>query len=154
MKKITSIILSAIMIITLSACGKEQTDNEEVKTTLPVTEEAVPETKTTLPVTEEDVKDDNPNDLFFDEADYTVEQKEPVTYPDSYSITKTYTLKNKTEATLPVEINLDSEKITLNSTKVSDLTSIGWTLTNNKADSTVKSKQKTNSVICNPNEKP
>ena len=81
MKKIISIILIAIMIITLAACGKEQADTEEVKTTLPVTEESVQE--------------DNSDDLFFNEADYTVEQDEPYTYPNNdYKIEKTYKLKN------------------------------------------------------------
>lgn len=141
MKKFVSILIVSMLIITLSACGKEQNDPEEVKTTLPVTEETAPE--------------DNSDDLFFNEENYTVERGEPTTYPDNaYQIVTTYTLKEKPERTLPIDITLDSEKITLNSTKITNLTNIGWTLVNgNKTDSPVKAHQNTNSVVCSPDGK-
>ena len=143
MKKFISILLVAMLVITLSACGKEQNEPEEVKTTVPVSEEAAEE------------NNDSNAYSFFNEDNYTDERGEPTTYPDNkYQIRTTYTIKEKTERTLPVEITLDSTEITFDSTKILNLTGSGWTLADGaKADTSVKAHQYTNTFAKSPDGK-
>ena len=141
MKKISTVLLVMALLSAFSACGEtnEKTDNTTAATTTIAMENDVSENGT--------AENTGSDYSFFNEANYTVEKEEPTVVDNYYSVRTSYTVKDKTERTLPDEITLGSVDIKLSSMKIGDLIKRGWSLVKgNMADSTVKSHQKTNTV--------
>ena len=137
MKKIIVLLLSILMVISICACGSDTTDTN------------ADTNESTVSTQKEDDTKDNSSELkkYFDQEKYTSQKDEPFEFSDgSYYVNTKYTLKDEATLSLSPDISVGSTKITLNSSKVSELLDDGWK-TNRSADYTVK----TNSIVTDGN---
>lgn len=146
-KKVFCFLLALVTVGCLCACEAKQ-DNPKEKDFASVNSEDT-DSKPAGDTGNETAEPSNADYSFFDKEKYTFTQD-----TSSDHSRTTYTLIEKSDRQVPLEVTLAGKTITFNSTKISDLINSGWTLiSGNKADSPVDSMRSTNAVVCAPNGK-